>query len=235
MPARPDSAPGQLALPLRLGDHAVFDSYWAPPDDALVAFLKRLAAEPGDGGCWIWGPGATGKTHLLQAVCDRLGDDAIYLPLKLLAGSGPAVLDGLASRRCICLDDVDAVAGQPPWEEALFGLLNELADRRGIAVASARGAPRESGVVLPDLKSRLSRLPAFHLRPLAETERVAALQLRARHRGLELPEETARYMLRRSRRDMASLYAALDRLDTESLKAQRRLTIPFVGEVLRRS
>lgn len=233
MPARPSYASGQLALPIGHADHAVFESYWAPPDDTLVAFLERLTAGPADGGCWIWGTGATGKTHLLQAVCDRLGDDAMYLPLKLLAASGPAVLDGLASRRCLCLDDVDAVAGQPQWEEALFGLLNELADRRGTVVAAARGAPRESGVALPDLKSRLSRLPAFHLRPLAEPERVAALQLRARHRGVELPEETARYMLRRGRRDMASLYAALDRLDAESLKAQRRLTIPFVRDVLR--
>jgi DnaA-homolog protein len=232
--ARANDAAGQLALPLRLADHAVFESYWAPPDDTLVAFLERLAAEPADGGCWIWGPAAAGKTHLLQAVCDRLGDEAMYLPLELLAGSGPALLEGLASRRCLCLDDLDVVAGQPAWEEALFALLNELADRRGTVVASARGAPRESGIELPDLKSRLSRLPVFHLRPLAEPERVAALQLRAGHRGLELPEETARYMLRRGRRDMASLYAMLEGLDAESLKAQRRLTIPFVRDVLRR-
>ena len=31
---------------------------------------------------------------------------------------------------------------------------------------------------------------------------------------------------------MASLYLARDRLDAEALKAQRRLTIPFVREVL---
>ncbi len=45
-------------------------------------------------------------------------------------------------------------------------------------------------------------------------------------------EETANYLLTRRKRDMASLYALLDRLDLESLKAQRRLTIPFVKTVL---
>jgi hypothetical protein len=31
---------------------------------------------------------------------------------------------------------------------------------------------------------------------------------------------------------MASLYEVLDKLDNEALRAQRRLTIPFVKEVL---
>jgi DnaA family protein len=56
--------------------------------------------------------------------------------------------------------------------------------------------------------------------------------LRARHRGLELPDDTAKFMLSRSRRDMASLYRLLDKLDTEALIAKRRLTVPFVRDVL---
>jgi DnaA family protein len=70
------------------------------------------------------------------------------------------------------------------------------------------------------------------VQPLNEEQRVEALQLRAGHRGLELPGETARYLLKRSRRDMASLYELLDRLDLEALRAQRRLTVPFVRDVL---
>jgi DnaA family protein len=61
---------------------------------------------------------------------------------------------------------------------------------------------------------------------------MAALQLRAEQRGLELPPETARYLLTRERRDMGSLRALLDRLDREALRAQRRLTVPFVRGLL---
>jgi DnaA family protein len=85
---------------------------------------------------------------------------------------------------------------------------------------------------LPDLKSRLSLLPAFQVNVLSDQQRVEALQLRAGHRGLELPDETAGFLLNRSRRDMASLYELLDKLDLEALRAQRRLTIPFVRQVL---
>ena len=99
---------------------------------------------------------------------------------------------------------------------------------------AAEAAPRESGFSLADLASRMSKLPVFQLRALTDEQRVAALQLRARHRGLELPDDTAAFMLKRSRRDMASLYDLLDRLDLEALKAKRRLTIPFVRGVLER-
>jgi DnaA family protein len=99
-------------------------------------------------------------------------------------------------------------------------------------VVSAAMSSRECPIELPDLQSRLARLATFQLHALSDDERVKALQLRARHRGLDLPDETARFLLSRSRRDMASLYSLLDRLDSEALRAKRRLTIPFVKEVL---
>ena len=183
----------QMVLPLQLADHAVF-------------------------GAWLWGTTSTGKTHLLQAVCDRAGDRSIYVPFAMLADAGPTMLEGLESRELICLDDIDRVAGNRQWEVALFNLFNDLHDAGAQLVVSAKATPRECGIEL--------------VQPLDEQRRVAALQLRARHRGLELPDETAAYLLKRSRRDMASLYSLLDKLDLEALRAQRRLTIPFVRDVL---
>jgi DnaA family protein len=222
----------QLALPLGLADHAVFDSFWPAGNEALVAFLREQAEGAGGPGCWLWGAPATGKTHLLQAACERRGDGGIYVPLALVVDAGPAILDGIAHRSFVCIDDIERGAGRRDWEHALFDLCNQLADNAGTLLVAARAAPRECGFALPDLQSRLSRLPAFRVRELAEAERIAALQLRARHRGLELPGETARFLLGRSRRDMASLYGLLDRLDAAALQAQRRLTIPFVKGVI---
>ncbi len=221
----------QLALPLRLADHAVFGSFLSSGNEALVATLVDLA-DGGNQGCWLWGAEAAGKTHLLQAVCDRAGDRSVYVPLVMLADAGPELVDGLASRELICLDDLDAVAGNPAWESALFDLCNQILDADHCLIVSASMSARECPVALPDLQSRLARLPVFQLHALGDDERVSALQLRARHRGLDLPDDTARYLLKRSRRDMASLYALLDKLDLEALRAQRRLTIPFVKGVL---
>jgi len=222
----------QLALPLQLQDHAVFESFWSAGNDALVAYLIDLSGTGNSPGCWIWGASATGKTHLLQAVCDRAGGRSAYLPLGRFVAAGPEVLDGLETRQFICLDDIDTVAGEPEWESSLFELCNQALDSGGILIISASASPRECGFELKDLESRFMRLPPFRVRPLADSDRVRALQLRASMRGLDLPVETANYLLTRGKRDMASLYALLDRLDLESLKAQRRLTIPFVKTVL---
>lgn len=228
----------QLVLPLQLADHAVFASFLDHGNETLVGTLSELSAgrcEGGPGqGCWLWGAAATGKTHLLQAVCDQAGDRSVYLPLDMLVAAGPGILEGLASRGLVCIDDINLVTGQEDWEVALFNLFNDLQDSGGQLIVSASAAPRESGILLADLASRMSRLPVFQVRALDEPQRVTALRLRAKHRGLELPGDTAAYMLKRSRRDMASLYALLDRLDLEALRAQRRLTIPFVRGVLQK-
>ena len=222
----------QLALPLQLADHAVFASFLNRGNEALVATLNAIAVGDNVHGCWLWGGPASGKTHLLQAVCDVAGDRAVYLPLSLLAPAGAEVLDGLANRDVICVDDIHTVAGDPAWEIALFNLYNQVLDAGAQLIISAESAPREIQFGLPDLQSRLARLPVFQLHGLDEEARLKALQLRSRHRGLELPLDTAKYLLKRSRRDMASLYQLLDKLDKEALRAKRRLTIPFVRGVL---
>lgn len=223
----------QLALPLRLADHAVFASFLPNGNEELVALLESIAEDANETGCWLWGGAATGKTHLLQAVCERAGDRAVYVPLAMLAEAGPGLIDGLDSRDVVCIDDIQTIAGDDAWEGALFTLYNELMAAGGRLVVAATTAPRECRFELPDLASRMSHLPTYLLQNLADADRAEALQLRASHRGLDLPDETASYLLSRSRRDMASLYDVLDVLDEEALRAQRRLTVPFVRDVLK--
>ena len=156
----------QLALPLRLDDHAVFDTFLATGNEELVEHLASLAEAEGGHGAWIWGAPATGKTHLIQATCERFGDRAVYLPLGELAGAGSMILEGLAERDIVCIDDIDAVAGDAEWERGLFNLYNELLETGSQLVVGASAAPRESGITLADLKSRLQRLPTFHVEAL---------------------------------------------------------------------
>lgn len=222
----------QLALPLKLDDHAVFESFHAGGNEPVVAYLSDTVEQVQRPGGWIWGASSSGRSHLLQAVCAKAGDRAQYVPVADIAAAGPDILEGLDRREFVCLDDVDQVAGTESWEFGLFGLWNAMSDSGGVLICAASAPPRDCGFRLPDLESRFARLAVFQLHSLDDDERIAALQLRAKHRGLELPEDTATYLISRSRRDMTSLYALLDRLDSEALKAQRRLTIPFVRDVL---
>lgn len=217
----------QLPLALALEDHAVFETFHLPGDGALLAAAREVTPP----GLWIAGPTGSGKSHLLQAICaHRPERRAAYVPLA----DAPAaeMLEGLEAMELVCLDDLDAVAGRDGWERALFRLVNGLSLGGARLAVTATGAPAELGLALPDLVSRCQALSLFRLRPLDDEERVRALRARAAFRGFELPEETARWLLRRVPRDMGRLTALLDRLDTASLAASRRLTIPFVREVL---
>jgi DnaA family protein len=56
--------------------------------------------------------------------------------------------------------------------------------------------------------------------------------MRAERRGMILNEDVGKFILTHCPRHMSTLFAALDALDKMSLAAQRKLTIPFVKEVL---
>ncbi|MEL7450371.1 MAG: DnaA regulatory inactivator Hda [Pseudomonadota bacterium] len=229
---------GQIPLAVRLSDHAEFDNYVAGPNAAALAAVARLASEPDAPALWVWGAPSTGKTHLLQAACaaaGRAGLAAAYLPLATWKDAGPGVLEGWDSETLLCVDDVDAVAGDAAWEAALFTLFNAVTARRGTLLFSASAAPGTGGFTLPDLVSRLSSGAVFRLEVLDEDERMRALALRCRRRGLELPDKTALWLTRHYRRDLGSLFELLERLDEESMVAKRPLTVHFVRGVLNRS
>ncbi|MGH8229846.1 MAG: DnaA regulatory inactivator Hda [Steroidobacteraceae bacterium] len=224
----------QLPLGVRFPDRAVFASFLPGRDIEAVQHLEALARGTVSGTAWICGPTGAGKTHLLQAACvlasERLR--AAYFPLRELALLGSGALEGLTGVDCICLDDLDAVAGRSEWERALFSLHREMDERGGRLVAAAQVPPALIGWTLGDLGSRWSASAVFQLRGLEESERARALQLRARVRGLELPDETARWLERRFPRDMGTLYHLLDTLDEAALVERRRLTVPFIRSVL---
>jgi len=225
----------QLPLGLRLPDRAVFGSFLPGPNTEALSHARAVAAGELRGVTWLCGTEGTGRTHLLQAICAAAAGRvrAGYVPLAQVAPLGCGVLDGLAQLQCLCLDDLDAVAGRLDWERGLFGLLRETEDAGGALVAAAAAPPALLPWALPDLGSRFTAGAVFQLRPLDEAQQHAALELRARLRGLELPEETWQWLRRRYPRDMRRLYELLDTLDEAAFTAQRRLTVPFIRDVLR--
>ena len=225
----------QLPLGLALRDSARFDSFFAAQNREAVASLRTAACGEGESLIYIAAHTGMGKTHLLQAACHAAGECghmAGYLPLRELHHAGAAVFEGLEQLEVVCLDDVDAIAGEPSREYALFDLFNRLRDAGRTLLMTALRRPDEAGFGLPDLVSRLGWGVCYVLKPMAEPDIMAALACRARGRGLELPEETAQFLIRRFPRDLPTLFALFDTLDFASLVAQRRLTIPFVKSVL---
>jgi DnaA family protein len=212
-----------------------FDDFVTGTHAALLHCLRDCAAGHGEQFVYLWGGEAAGKSHLLQAACQAAaerGATVAYLPLADLAAYGPEIFEGLESLALVCVDDLQTVLGRPEWEEALFHFYNRLRAAQTALVAAGDSSPAALQMGLADLRSRLAWGPVFRLDELSDAEKISALQLRAKVRGFELPNEVAQFLIRRSPRDMTSLFALLDRLDRESLAQQRRLTIPFVRTLI---
>ena len=227
----------QLPLGVRLQDNATFESFYPGGNQPVLSALHQWLRGGGlDPYFYLWGESGVGCTHLLQAVCHEavnLGLTACYLPMStLLTEAEPAVLEGLEHTPVIGVDDIQAIAGDREWEEAFFHFFNRVRAKEARLLIVGNQAPRGLPIRLPDLHSRLTWGTTFQIHALTDDEKLGALQLRAKARGLILTEEVGRFLLRRSARDMRCLYDTLDQLDEASLRAQRRLTIPFVKEVL---
>ncbi|WP_285275845.1 DnaA regulatory inactivator Hda [Halopseudomonas bauzanensis] len=230
--------PMQLPLGVKLRDEATFDNYYPGPNAGVLAALQALAdpqSAPAELCIYLWGGAGSGRSHLLQAACHRMaeaGGLAMYLPLAELLDYGPVLLEGMEQFDLLCLDELDALAGRADWEEALFHLYNRIQQRQGRLLIAAAAAPRALSLQLPDLVSRLGWGLVFQLQVLDDEGKQQMLKLRAERRGLQLPDEVARYILSRGARGMSELFAALEQLDQASLQAQHRLTIPFVKRVM---
>jgi DnaA family protein len=225
----------QLPLGLALRDSARFESFYSGPNAELVAALQVAARGQGEPLLYISGSAGMGKTHLLQAACFEAGvagHGAAFLPLAGLSAMSPAVLDDLEQMHLVCLDNVQAIAGNEAWELAVFDLFNRMRAAAATLLVAGSRRPDQCGFSLPDLVSRLGWGVTYVLKPLPDADVIAALSHRARGRGLELPEDTAQFLLKRIPRDLPSVFDLLDRLDEASMIEQRRLTIPFVKSVL---
>lgn len=156
---------------------------------------------------YIWGPAGSGKSHLAQA------------------------LESLKCPRLLVVDDVDAYSKER--QRTLFHRFNALVDKPDQAlVVFGNQPPAHLKKMLPELVSRLSWGMVFGLEPLNDEALATGIAQVASERGLTFGADLSTYLLRHTRRDMASLKAILDGLDRLSWERKRPLTLALLRDYL---
>lgn len=230
------NTPAQLSLPINLPDDETFSSFYPGKNQQLLEAIQSLIQGDSGGYLYFWARKGAGRSHLLHAACAELSAHNLavgYVPLDKREYFGPDVLEGMEHLALVCIDNIELIAGDPEWELAIFDLYNRIREQgRTRLLIAGDQAPRQLNLSLPDLASRLDWGQIYKLYPLADEDKLQALQARARLRGFEMPEDVGRFLLKRLSRDMRTLFDTLDKLDHASIAAQRKLTIPFVKEIL---
>jgi len=234
----------QLALSVQLPDDETFDSYRSEANQGVISQLALFieqksfeqSAQPNS--FYIFGLSGVGKSHLLHAssaYAAKLGKSSVCLSCAELQALPVDVLEGLEQIDLICLDDIHLIANNPLWQQAIFDLYNRVIEQNNCLIISGEQGAKELGLTLPDLISRLTWGFTEQIKPLDDNEKLLVLQHRASQRGLMLSDDAAKFLLNRLSREMNDLLTSLDTLDKASIRAQRKLTIPFIKEVLKLS
>ena len=231
----------QLSLPVLLKDRLSFDNFVAGENQQLVDHLITVAKAEDKTHNYPWltyffAESGLGKSHLLFASCylaEKNQQSSVYLSFRDKQQLAVEMLEGLEAYALICLDDIEYIEHDLPWQIALFDLINRVKEQgHSRLILSSRFPLQALPLQLPDLLSRLSWGVSFRVAVLNDLDRCQALILRAEQRGLLMSLEVAKFLINHLQRDLPALVACLDKLDELSLQQQRKLTIPFVKSTL---
>jgi DnaA family protein len=214
----------QLLLELAPPPPPTLENFSPGKNGAALEALKG-ALEDGERFVFLWGPGGSGKTHLLRAFAGaaRAKRVAAYIPASNADWTRATGLEGAAVDDVARLDDSGQIA--------LFDLCNRLRASGGALAASGETPPAQLAL-RADLRSRLASGIVLQLHPLSDAEKAAALHGHAAARGIVLDGELIRYLLTHFDRDMGAQIAVLDALDRYSLQRKRPITLPLLKEAL---
>ena len=200
----------------------------AVPASSVIEAAVRTGALPH----LIQGARDTGKTHLLLASCYAARESGKSVAYIALRQSTERLLEQAEGAGLIAVDDVDAIEGNLDAQVALFHLFNAVQSNQQTLLLSSIGSPSSMNLQLPDLKSRLGACVRVPLTMLSDEGRKKALQVRAHSRGLEFDDAAIDWLLLRADRSVSSLMTLFRQLDHASSVRQKKLTLPFVREIL---
>lgn len=184
---------------------------------------------------FLWGEIGSGKTHLLQACCqetNKHNKTSFYFSLNASSLPDPSMLEGLEHFDLVCFDNIDQIAGNSEWEQAFFNFFNLNRDNNKHLILSAACPPKYLAFQLPDLKTRMSWGLTLKLQLLSDEQQLSALIYKANSLGFEIPLNVGRFLMTHYTRDLASIWKILSKIEQATLAAQRKLTIPFLKQIM---
>jgi len=229
----------QMPLKIGLRDEASFATYVTEKESLAVALnaLQSALSQSSGSAFYLFGNEGVGKTHLLQAACRFVTEKkraSVYLPmadqsLPLI----PDVLVGLEQTSLVCLDDIEKVVGDAKWEQALANLLTKSSVQGHVVILSGKRSINAWEIKTPELAKALMNVLPIEISPLEDKQEViAALQRHSAKLGFELPLEVGNFLIKNFSSDLQELLAVLKLLEQATLVEKRRLTLPFVKQVL---
>jgi chromosomal replication initiation ATPase DnaA len=203
------------------------DFFVSASNAQALAALDGWPGWPG-GKLVLAGPPGAGRSHLARIWAADTG-------ARLVQGATLAdtELPALAEAGAVAVDDADNVAGHPEAERALFHLHNLMAGS-GRLLLTARRAPRDWGLGLADLASRLEAAALARIEPADDPLLSAVLVKLFADRQIAVTPALISYLVPRLHRSVEAARNMVAQLDSAALSAGRPVTRALAAEILDR-
>ena len=216
----------QLTFDLPAGARLTRADFCVTPANALALTAVDAWQTWPNNKMLVVGPEGAGKSHLAQIWAKDA--KAVLMPATQLAA---ADISALATQPAVGIEDAETLAGDPAAEAALFHLHNLLATS-GSLLVTAKTPPRDWGLTLPDLASRMQATALICLDPPDDALLTAVLAKLFADRQLAISTNLIPYLVVRMDRSIAAARCLVDALDARALSQHRPITRALAGEML---
>ncbi len=241
--------PAGAGEPTGLKADYTFDTFVEGKSNQLArAACFQVAGNPSSAynPLFICGGVGLGKTHLMQAVGNRLrelrpGARVAYLHSERFVAEMVKALQHntisefkqrYRSVDALLIDDIQFFAGKDRSQEELFHTFNALVESQRQIVLTCDRYPKEVTGVEERLRSRFSWGLTVAIDPAELETRVAILKNKAQRQGLELPDDVAFFVAKRFRSNIRELEGALHRVMANASFRNAPITLDFARESL---
>ena len=224
--------PEQLIFPWSKKSRAIFEHFYL--DDINLPVKKALL---NDDDLFLYGISGTGKSFLLQSLCNYYTDckkTSLYIPVNEVKDFGSDFLDSLEELDLICIDEIDSIAEDDNWEIAIFNLINNCLISKTRLIFCSQLNPSTINFNLTDLYSRIRKIDHIELLPVSERNLREALKFITDINSYEVGDNEINYLMTHSKRSIANLVRIIYELDQLSLQLKRKITIPLIKELIQR-
>ena len=192
--------------------------------DAL-AMLDRPDLWP-QGRMLLVGAPGSGKSHVARFWAAENG--ALIRQAQALRVD--AIDELLRPDDALVVEDAHRIGAAAGAEQAMFHLWNLAAERGATLLMTARTPPRDWGIVLPDLRSRMQALARVELGPPDDALLPAVLVKLFADRGIPVAPEVIAFLALRMDRDLDLARRLVLAMDQAALAAHRPITRRLAAE-----
>ena len=172
----------------------------------------------------VCGPFGSGKSHLAQVL--KSLSYGYIVEAKDISDKN---IDQLSQNKCLIIENIELFKS----ETLLFHLYNMLLENNNNLMATSKLAMSQISFELPDLKSRLLSMPQVNIGFPDDRLLKNLLIKQFLDKGVIVEVDVIDYLIKRIDRSFESISKLVSKIDFESLKKAKKITIPFIKNTIK--